>query len=1454
MLRRLGIRAKVLAVLALPVLVLLVASAYIAVQSAAQARTAAAVSQVVQVLPDYAIAVEALQQERTISMQKAGDEPLSGNLNSSRGSTDRALAALAESIAGLDLSDLDFRVGEAIETATTKADLSSIRSQVDNETLPQSLVVSNYTDVIAAQNNVPALVAETLSDRSLGSRLTAYGQVATTIERVLRAQPTSVEVLLDDGADPEQVRELAGLFAVADDARTQARTTTNNLRLAGIQLPSRDADLAAMQLAIESGNPETIASVNSARWNALVNAELATLRPVGDDLLASASDQADRLAAEAQREALITVGITVAATALSIVIAFLVSRGIVIPLRRLTTAAGEVREELPRLVEQVAEPGKAPDLSLAEIPVTSRDEVGRLAAAFNSVNATTIQVARDQAALRGSIAEMFVNVARRDQVLLGRQLAFIDSLERSEEDPATLANLFRLDHLATRMRRNAESLLVLAGIDSGRRLREAMPLSDVVRTASSEIEQYDRVQLDLGADPLMHGFNALAAAHLMAELLENATLFSEPGTPVQVRTAERAGERSGDRQVLVTITDQGLGMSDDELAEANATIASAAATDAIGAQRLGLYVVARLAARLGAQVSLARVSDGGSGTVATVTFPGALFTAEPGTAGPLESAATGAMPAIDPAGQPEPPTAVPVDLAALTDGATGTGLPRRRTSGTERTAEPVAQPDVVLPAPAETTLAPEIATASAGWAPAIAPDAAPLPSRGAGLPSRGASGLPTRTPGTAADPAATESVPEGPAGPRAGLFAGFRGRGAVPEESAATAAAPVPDEPAEPVAAPVPEPDDAAGFSSRGDLPEEFAATVAENHAAGFVVPALMPDEDEPLVAGWGGPVPVESFGAVVDEGPAAEQDWLAAEPYPVPETSGAGTDGSAAGAVPGLVADGPGNDVPGVDATWDLPGVDAGSTADPEWGATESGARAQDVGPTAGSPAPEPAPGPQAAVPAEATRSEPPFHVPEPFAPIDAADAPAPARERRVEVPDFASVVRGDGTDEPPAPPRRERGAKARRPFFSFGRRRRPTEPRAVTGAHKLVTPTGTATPATPAATPAPATAPAVERVPVPTWAPQDTAPTTVQDWTPAGPAAQDPAAGSPEWASAGTPDWAAEPGLAGGGQWTATPPVGQAGAPAAEESWTPTPPVGPGAGAWASTARSDAEPGSWSPAAPVDGGVAASAGGTPAAPASWATDPAAPASPATDPAAPGPWATSPATPGSWAADPAVPGSWAPGQEQAPAPEQPAPGAAPAWSPAGAWAPAEHDAADGTPSSALPTRVRGEVPPPVEDTPSAPTTGQRRDLGAWASARAARTDAEPQDGAAPVTPTGWAPEQAESDLGAGAFGAQGAATLAMRADIQEQALSELSQLSAYRPKTVDRPAGSLARRVPNQVPAAPEIAPATGAAPRDADAVRDRLSSFQSGSRRGRRALSDGRSGPTDAQPTPIP
>src|SRR5690606_29775382 len=156
-------------------------------------------------------------------------------------------------------------------------------------------------------------------------------------------------------------------------------------------------------------------------------------------------------------------------------------------------------------------------------------------------------------------------------------------------DPATLADLFRLDHLATRMRRNAESLLVLAGIDTGRRLREPLPLSDVIRTASSEIEHYERIQLDLPVDPLMLGHTALPAAHLLAELLENATVFSDPGTPVHVSTGREA------EHMVVTVFDQGLGMTPEELKAANDKIGTTSASDVLGAERLGLFVVGRIA-------------------------------------------------------------------------------------------------------------------------------------------------------------------------------------------------------------------------------------------------------------------------------------------------------------------------------------------------------------------------------------------------------------------------------------------------------------------------------------------------------------------------------------------------------------------------------------------------------------------------------------------------------------------------------------------------------------------------------------------------------------------------------------------------------------------------------------------------------------------------------------------
>ncbi len=433
--------------------------------------------------------------------------------------------------------------------------------------------------------------------------------------------------------------------------------------------------------------------------------------------------------------ALLTIGVAAVVIVLSIVIAVVVAKSIVTPLRRLTGAAERVRDQLPVLVQQVAVPGQSPSINIQRIPVESSDEVGHLATAFNDVNAMTLGVASEQAALRGSIAEMFVNVARRDQVLLNRQLTFLDELERAEEDPNALSNLFRLDHLATRMRRNAESLLVLAGIDSGRRVRQPMPASDVVRTASSEIELFDRVRLRLTVDPLMLGHNALMAAHLLAELLENATMFSEPHTPVEVTTSHE-----GDF-VQIKVRDHGLGMSPEELADVNRRVTSRSATDVVGSQRLGLYVVARLAERLSARVSFMNGPDG-VGTEAVVDLPLVLFVPDssiplpdrstPVTEGgpmigvpgfengysPVEydeetvlTPRTGAVPLVPMPLEEQAPTVREVDIAALTDGTTGTGMPRRRSRGMD---SETPAPASGFAAPAETgaIVLPPLATPS----------------------------------------------------------------------------------------------------------------------------------------------------------------------------------------------------------------------------------------------------------------------------------------------------------------------------------------------------------------------------------------------------------------------------------------------------------------------------------------------------------------------------------------------------------------------------------------------------------------------------------------------------------------------------------------------------------------------------------------------------------------------
>lgn len=517
-------------------------------------------------------------------------------------------------------------VFDLLVDATRRLDeLPALREDVRANTVLPGSAETLYTGVASGVLSMTRNVADSSANRQLATYLTAYASMNELFEAVN----------LEETFVTRKIREGAWLFG--EPARYQrlyfgTNNALDNAKLAANPLPNVD-DVPSFGVSFDvvetngfqvirdrlviDATSEGLLDQRSADWEGKVAEELAVMEPIRSEMVSQLGQAASDLVRNSLVQLLATIAIVAVVFAISLAVTLSMARRIVNPLRRLTTTVTAVRQELPRLVERVALPGQSVDVAEVQIPVESQDEVGRLAEAFNSVNAATLSIAAEQAALRGSISEMFVNVARRDQVLLNRQLSSIDEMERTEDNQTTLTKLFALDHLATRMRRNSESLLVLAGIDTGRRLRRSMPLSDVIRTASSEIELYERVQLELDADPSMLGHSALTVAHLFAELLENATVFSDPGTPVVVRTMTE-----GDN-FCVEVLDYGIGMTPAELAEANARVASTAASEILGAQRLGLFVVGRIARRVGARVQLESVEGGG--ICARVVMPLSLF-------------------------------------------------------------------------------------------------------------------------------------------------------------------------------------------------------------------------------------------------------------------------------------------------------------------------------------------------------------------------------------------------------------------------------------------------------------------------------------------------------------------------------------------------------------------------------------------------------------------------------------------------------------------------------------------------------------------------------------------------------------------------------------------------------------------------------------------------------------
>ena len=344
-----------------------------------------------------------------------------------------------------------------------------------------------------------------------------------------------------------------------------------------------------------------------------------------------------------QRRVFLETSILLAMLLLAILFAWLVARSMARSLRELRQGALSVAQfGLPHAVSRLRDPSLTGGLTPAQVadqvaeplPVRSRDEFGQVTEAFNAVHLEAVRTAAEQAALRSSVATMFVNLARRSQILVDRLIGHLDRLERGEEDPDRLAELFQLDHLATRMRRNDENLLVLAGADSTRVQREPAALIDVLRAAQSEVEHYTRIEfgmIDRDIEVSAHAVNDMV--HLVAELFDNATAFSPPNSTVLVEA-----RRLGDGAVL-SVEDRGIGISREQLRDLNERLANPPMVDVAVSRMMGLVVVARLANRHGVKVEL-RPADTERGTVADVGLPAAVLVIS-SAAGRLQSTGDG---------------------------------------------------------------------------------------------------------------------------------------------------------------------------------------------------------------------------------------------------------------------------------------------------------------------------------------------------------------------------------------------------------------------------------------------------------------------------------------------------------------------------------------------------------------------------------------------------------------------------------------------------------------------------------------------------------------------------------------------------------------------------------------------------------------------------------------------
>ena len=627
------IRSKIIALIAVPLAALLVLWGFAGALTAGPAFRLLSARTLLDAVADPGVALVAeLQRERRMSVEfLSAPDSSSSALAAQRAVTDRMIAAFRRSAAGSAAQDA--------ASAPQNARIRQMFADLDGLAADRGLIDSRQVGPVIAQRRYDTVIDDGLQ---MVSATTTFGdeeldreaRAVTTVGRAQEYLSRADALLAGANASArvtEDVRvELIGVIGAArfllSDAVTDLpapdRTTYERLA-AGTDF----RELIRLQdTLIAKSRAGTAAPVPSTSWQPAYDTSAQRLR-------AFQLNASDALAARSRSRAvgsLVRLGVAgffgLAALIVSIVVAVRVSRSTVGRLTRMRSEALEIaNERLPTVVRRLQR-GEAVDVDVETPPLEyGRDEIGQVGRAFNEVQHTAVQAAVEEARVRRGINEVFLNIARRSQTLLHRQLAMLDRMERRDTTPEGLDDLYRVDHLATRMRRHIEDLVILAGAAPGRGWRKPVPIVDVVRGAISEVEDYKRVDIGSVESSSVLGRAVGDVIHLLAELLENAAAFSPPHTRVEVTG-----------QVLpsgyaIEVADRGRGMSPETIEEAKRKLAEPPDFDPADSGRLGLFVVAQLAHRHGIRIQLRPSAFGG--ITAIVLVPGDLVTvnAEPMT-------------------------------------------------------------------------------------------------------------------------------------------------------------------------------------------------------------------------------------------------------------------------------------------------------------------------------------------------------------------------------------------------------------------------------------------------------------------------------------------------------------------------------------------------------------------------------------------------------------------------------------------------------------------------------------------------------------------------------------------------------------------------------------------------------------------------------------------------------